>query len=202
MFVKFKQFKHPHFRHSMPVLLDDENKIWFLLRSVLLNLDFVDDHLVTFNNFTKDARLVKLDEIKDLMCKPKNLDCIDGYYFIDADKVREYIKKSFRIVDSSMRNQHFFAGWFEDILTDTDNNPNERIQPSAIVRHFKGGYYYVIRTDVYWHEGDMRLVVYKSLCDGKIYARPYDMFCSKVNHVKYSEVEQVYRFEVVEMPCA
>ena len=40
------------------------------------------------------------------------------------------------------------------------------------------------------------MVIYNH--DGNIWARPYDMFISEVDHGKYPEVKQVYRFEEVE----
>ena len=66
----------------------------------------------------------------------------------------------------------------------------------GIYKHFKGDYYLV--EDIAIHsETKEKLVIYRGLY-GKteLYARPYDMFISKVDKVKYPNVEQEYRFQL------
>ena len=67
---------------------------------------------------------------------------------------------------------------------------------NRVYRHFKGDYYIVV--DVAQHsETDEKLVIYRTLYgDGKLYARPYEMFMSKVDREKYPNVEQEYRFQL------
>lgn len=67
---------------------------------------------------------------------------------------------------------------------------------NRVYKHFKGDYYLVV--DIAIHtETDEKLVLYRSLYgDGTLYARPYSMFCEEVDHLKYPNVEQKYRFEL------
>lgn len=61
-------------------------------------------------------------------------------------------------------------------------------------KHFKGHLIKVIVIAKH-SETEEKMVVYNHLDTGEIWVRPYDMFLSKVDHEKYPEVEQEYRFE-------
>lgn len=72
------------------------------------------------------------------------------------------------------------------------------IKVGDIVRHFKGVLYSIVSTEAYWHEDSdekERMVVYWSHATGKTCIRPYNMFMSEVDHKKYPNVSQKYRFE-------
>ena len=89
--------------------------------------------------------------------------------------------------------------WFERSKT-----MNREIKIGGIYHHFKGFIAKVTTIAKHTETGEI-LVVYE--CNGKsvnsnhkdcIYARPIDMFLSDVDHKKYPDIEQKYRFELIE----
>lgn len=75
---------------------------------------------------------------------------------------------------------------------------DRELYDDVIVKHFKGNLYQVVNPNVHHSETGERMVVYVRLSDGRWWVRPYDMFMSKVDKEKYPDVEQEYRFEIVE----
>ena len=74
---------------------------------------------------------------------------------------------------------------------------NRKVQIHGVYKHFKGNLYVV--EDIACHsETEEKMVVYRALYGNhKLWCRPYQMFLEEVDHVKYPNVTQKYRFEQV-----
>lgn len=73
-----------------------------------------------------------------------------------------------------------------------------KIKENTIYKHFKGKYYYVlgIAKNATNNGEEKQVVVYKALYDNcDLYIRDLEEFSSEVDHDKYPNVKQKYRFQ-------
>lgn len=71
---------------------------------------------------------------------------------------------------------------------------NREINRGDIWRHFKGLVIEIIEPSVFDTETEEEYVVYKEFGQNKVWARPKAMFMEEVDHIKYPDVTEKYRF--------
>ncbi len=72
----------------------------------------------------------------------------------------------------------------------------QEIKIKGIYKHFKGMQIKIIALGKHTETLE-ELVIYEELDTHEIWVRPLSMFSSKVDHEKYPDVKQEYRFEEV-----
>ena len=81
-----------------------------------------------------------------------------------------------------------------------------KFKKGQLVQHFKregldlgtDEYVYEIIGEAIHSETREKMMVYRAMYgEQELFVRPYDMFMSEVDHDKYPDVKQKYRFEVV-----
>lgn len=71
------------------------------------------------------------------------------------------------------------------------------VKEGQVYKHFKGTMHRIICIAKH-SETKEDMVIYTHDDDNEVWARPLDMFLSEVDHEKYPEIKQRYRFELQE----
>ena len=132
-------------------------------------------------------------------CK-ETLDCCSGKEIEKRKLIYPAIYKHFKHTEDGLLNNYMYAviGISKPVKNITDYGT------ITDVRSSENGEIYFVRfneKENTWvreeknYSGD--LVLYKSLYDRNTWVRPLGMFLSEIDHNKYPNVKQKYRFELV-----
>ena len=71
-----------------------------------------------------------------------------------------------------------------------------KLKLNGIYKHFKGDFYLVENIAIDSETGE-KMVIYRALYEeNTLFVRDKDMFLSEVDHEKYPNIKQKYRFEL------
>lgn len=114
-------------------------------------------------------------------------------------KLKDIEPKEFKAYTVMWWDQSIYVSNFVEICVKKKNRDTPKI--NEIYRHFKGGYYKIIAVGHHSETKEKMAIYYdtsgkNSTIDNPC-IRPLDMFMSEVDHNKYPDVTQKYRFEKV-----
>ena len=66
-------------------------------------------------------------------------------------------------------------------------------------KHFKGNIYKVIEVGIHSENAGCMVIYVSENNESLVWVRPLEMFTSEVDHIKYPEVTQKYRFECLDV---
>ena len=72
-----------------------------------------------------------------------------------------------------------------------------QIKINGIYKHFKGDYYLLVDVAKHSETGEDYVVYRKLYEDCALWVRPLEMFLEEVDHKKYPNEKQRYRFELI-----
>lgn len=74
----------------------------------------------------------------------------------------------------------------------------QELKIGKVYRHFKGNLYRVEDVAKHSETGETYVVYRQMYGENELWIRPKEMFLEEVDHDKYHEVTQKYRFELIE----